>query len=388
VLVEARAESATLVHGKLRWRVIVLPGADTLPLAAWQNLVKFVRQGGVVIALGALPANSETEFPSARVQAMGKEIFSASGSVVNAPQSNANKAGGAGIFLPRGSESLLPLVLDGLLAPDVKVAEAKSPLRVTHRRLDDREVYFVINDSAKPWAGQVDFAAVGNGEGWNPATGQKEETLAASTSKLSLEPYGAAVFRFASAKLPPPRKASSGALPNLSLRSVPRIEPSTPHGEFVRAELVPDATHSTGAAPAWQANAVLTKSKVDTFLFAQFHYAQPLDLSDADCLALVTWAPDGQSTPNQLLVILHEQDGGDFLVETGRSLAGPGREQTFIPLGRFQLAGWSRDADGVLDLRRVQDIRIGWGGYLGTEGEKVRFSVALPQVGVVTEKNK
>ena len=66
-------------------------------------------------------------------------------------------------------------MLDGLLEPDVKVAEAKSPLRVTHRRLDDREVYFVINDSAKPWTGQVDFAAAGTGERWNPATGQREE---------------------------------------------------------------------------------------------------------------------------------------------------------------------------------------------------------------------
>jgi hypothetical protein len=125
---------------------------------------------------------------------------------------------------------------------------------------------------------------------------------------------------------------------------------------------------------------------VDTHLFTQFHYAPSLDLSDADCLALETWVPEGQTMPNQLLVILHEQGGGDFLAETGRSLAGPGREQTFIPLRRFQLASWSKDADGVLDLQRVEDIRVGWGGYLGTEGEKVRFSVALPQVAFVGRK--
>jgi hypothetical protein len=34
-----------------------------------------------------------------------------------------------------------------------------------------------------------------------------------------------------------------------------------------------------------------------------------------------------------------------------------------------------------LDPKRVSDIHIGWGGYLGTEGEKVQFSVALPQIG-------
>jgi hypothetical protein len=396
---EATVESSALVHGRLRWRVIVLPGVDTLPLAAWENLAKFVRQGGAVIALGALPANSESEFPSARVQALAKEIFGQSGAgsssvrephsrVPDAQQPFGLGAGGAGVFLPLGLESLLPLVLDGLSEPDVKVTEAKSPLRVTHRRLEDREVYFVINDSAKPWAGRLDFAATGAGERWNPATGQREETLAAGAAKLSLEPYEAAFFRFTSAQPPQRRTVTSGALPNLVLRAVPPVEPATGHGEFVRAEVAPDAAHSRADSPAWQAAAVLTKAKVDTHLFLQFHYSQPLDLSDADCLAIDTWVPDGQSTPSQLLVILHEEGGGDFLAETGRSLAAPGRERTFVALSRFQLAGWSKDADGVLDAQRVGDIRIGWGGYFGAQHEKVQFSVALPQVGAVTRHHQ
>jgi hypothetical protein len=36
----------------------------------------------------------------------------------------------------------------------------------------------------------------------------------------------------------------------------------------------------------------------------------------------------------------------------------------------------------------VSDIRIGWGGYFGQEDEKVEFSVALPQLGVVTRGAK
>jgi hypothetical protein len=403
-ILEATVESSVLVHGRLRWRVIVLPGADTLPLGAWQNLAKFVHQGGAVIALGSLPANSESEFPSARVQALAKEIFgegAAGSSSAREPQSRVNASGGAGVFLPLGLESLLPLVLDGLLEPDVKVAEAKSPLRVTHRHVDDREVYFLINDSAQPWTGQVDFAASGAGERWNPATGRREETLTAGPARLSLEPYGAAFFRFAAAKgdpkrdesrlgtQPPQRRAvTGGALPNLALRVVPAVEPVMGHGEFVRAELTRDTARSSAGSPAWQAAAVLTKGKVDTHLFLQFHYPQPLDLSEADCLAIDTWVPDGQSTPSQILVILHEEGGGDFLAETRRSLAASGRERTFVALSRCQLAGWSKDADGVLDAKRVGDIRIGWGGYFGAEGEKVQFSVALPQIGVVTRRQR
>ncbi len=390
-IAEATVESSALVHDQLRWRVIVLPGVDTLPLAAWEKLARFVRQGGAVIALGALPANSESEFPSARVRTLATEIFGESGAnaaPVHEPQSCVNAAGGAGIFLPAGLESLLPLMLDRLLEPDVRVSEAKSPLRVTHRRVDEHEVYFVINDSARPWTGQVDFAAAGAGERWNPATGQREEALTAGTARLSLEPYGAAFFRFASAKPPQRRTITSGALPNLTLHAVPEIAPVMDHGEFVRAELTPDAAHSRNESPVWQAAAVLTKAKVDTHLFLQFHYAPPLDLSAADCLALETWVPDGQSTPSQILVILHEEGGGDFLAETGRSLAAPGRERTFVALSRFQLAGWSKDADGVLDLKRVGDIRIGWGGYFGTEGEKVQFNVALPQAGSMALRTK
>ena len=160
------------------------------------------------------------------------------------------------------------------------------------------------------------------------------------------------------------------------------------HGEFVRAELAPDAVHRRDGSAAWRAAAGLTRGKVDTHLFLQFHYPQSLDLSDADCLAIESWVPDGQSTPSELLVILNEAGGGDFLAETGRSLAAPGAERTFVALSRFQLAGWSKDADGVLDPKSVADIRIGWGGYFGAENEKVQFSVALPQVGTVTRDNK
>jgi len=383
---EATVESSTLVHGKLRWQVIVLPGADTMPLSAWKNLAKFVRQGGTVIALGALPANSESEFPSSRVRELTKEIFGenvSDSSSIREPQSHVNTASGTGIYLPFGLESLLPLVLDGLLESDVKVVTAKSPLRVTHRRLEGREVYFIINDSAKPWTGQVDFAATGIGERWNPATGKMEETFPANTARIRLEPYDAAIFRFTSAKTPRRRNIISGELPNLALKAVPELEPTEGHGEFVRAKLTSDVAHSRADSPAWQASAVLTKSKVDTHLFFQFHYSQPLDISDADCLAIETWVPDGQSTPSRLLVILREEGGGDFITETGRSLAAPGRERTFVALSRFQLAGWSKDSDGILDLKRVGDILIGWGGYFGTEHEKIQFSVALPQIGSV-----
>ncbi len=74
-LTEAKVENGMMVHGALQWHVVVLPGVDTLPLTAWENLARFVHQGGVLIALGALPENSESEFPCSRVQTLCREIF-------------------------------------------------------------------------------------------------------------------------------------------------------------------------------------------------------------------------------------------------------------------------------------------------------------------------
>jgi hypothetical protein len=139
--------------------------------------------------------------------------------------------------------------------------------------------------------------------------------------------------------------------------------------------------HGQPGLPLWQVAGTITRSQVDTFLFFRFPYATPLDLSQADCLVLDTWVPEGQRSPTQLLVILQEANGGDFLASTGRSLASPGYQRLFIPFNRFQLAGWSKDSDGQLDVSRLAEIRIGWGGYLGAEGERIQFSVATPQTG-------
>ena len=380
-LAEAKVADGALIHGQLRWRVLVLPGVDTLPQAAWENLARFVRQGGVVLTLGARPENSERDFPSRKVKSLGNSIFGVAGA---APFVNSHRTGGAGVFLPFGSEAMLPALLDRWLVRDVTVPGGRSPIRITHRRIDGREVYFVINDSGKPWEGELSFNASGAGERWDPAARTVAETNLGGRVSLQLQPYGAALLRYPTARSTRKPADENIMLPQLQRRRVPVVEPGLASGEFVRAELVPDSVHSQSGAPAWRASAVLTKGQVDTFLFARFIFPQPLDLSATDCLVLDTWLPDGQRTANEILAIVQEQGGGDFLASTGRSLAGPGHQQVFVPVSKLQLAGWSKDPDGELDLHRVQEIRIGWGGYHGAEGERVEFSVALPQVGSIS----
>ncbi|MBM3891394.1 MAG: hypothetical protein FJ388_19960, partial [Verrucomicrobia bacterium] len=207
-LTEARVEESALVHGKLRWRAVILPCTDTLPLAAWEKLRDFWRAGGVVIALGTLPANTEREFPSAAVQAMSREMFGSA----DGPRIETNTRGGAGIFLPVGSEKMLPLTLDRVLESDVKLAGGPTPVHATHRRIAGREVYFIINDSDKPWSGDIVLAANGEARQWNPATGAVTPLPAASLIKLNLEPYGGTILTFTAAATPRRPQLERGAL--------------------------------------------------------------------------------------------------------------------------------------------------------------------------------
>lgn len=375
-LTEAKVESGVLVHGDLRWRAVVLPRIDTLPLAAWENLARFWREGGALIALGTLPTNSERDFPAPAVQALAKQIFGQP----EGPGLQTNPPGGAGVYLPPGAEALLPTVVSGLLEPDVMMAPG-SPVRATHRRLDDHDVYFVLNDSPEAWSGEFSLCVNSAGEQWDPATGKVTPLPAGPKVSLSLEPYGATLLRFAEARERQRLPLSQEALPGMTFVRLPQVTPTLAGDPQVEKSQAPDEAHSRPASPAWRITGKLLKGNVNTHLFACLSYPEGCDLSGASCLAIEAWVPAGQRTPAELLVILHDRDGGDYLASSGCSLGVSGRLEAFLPLSAFKLAGWSKDPDGVLDAGAVTDIRIGWGGYFGTEGETVEFSLALPRVG-------
>jgi hypothetical protein len=198
-----------------------------------------------------------------------------------------------------------------------------------------------------------------------------------------MESYGAVLLRFPKAALRSVERTPTPVIPQVETWTIPMATPQVARGEFVREELSEAPASGRTDRPAWRATGALTKSDTDTFLFVRLGYPQPLDLSRAEYLVLSTAVPEGQSTPLELLVVLQEEGGGDFLAGTGRSLGCAGSETTYVPLKRFQLAGWSKDNDGRLDAGRVREIRVGWGGYLGKAGERIQFDAALPQAACV-----
>lgn len=374
---EATVQPGFFEHGPHRWRIVVLPGVDTLSLTAWEKLEHFVRAGGTVVMVGSRPANSAIAFPDDRVLELAKRLLAP----VEEPHiRNVAGANGAAVWLPAGSEVLLPGLLNRRLAADLEAEPKDAPLRVTHRRIDDREVYFVINDSPEPWAGRVRFAARGSGRLWDPADGSVRELPDQAGTFIRLPGYRGLLATFEQAVDRPAFRLSAGSL---------AMDPGQPvevgpfqlsHGEFVNAQVeVSTAPGTPRFGTTYRAEATLTRSDVDTFLFVRLPVLHPESLRDAVLLELATHVPPGQRTAAQLLVILHEKDGGDFLAETSRSLGVSGRETVFVPLNRFGLAGWSQDADGRLDTGRIEEIRIGWGGYYGAEGERVEFTTSVPR---------
>ncbi|MCF7668985.1 MAG: hypothetical protein K9N48_04315 [Verrucomicrobia bacterium] len=370
VLSDATIADGRLCRNNLEWRVIVLPGVDTLPSAAWTNLKRFVENGGVVIAAGELPRNDENGFPSDTVTGLGEQIF---GNGTEA-RIKTNHSGGGGIFIPYGAEIWTDEILDKILVNDAVAEQAPATVRVTHRRINGHERFMVINDSTQPWSGKLDLSVRGTGYQFDPATGHERPLKSGENISLELDAYDAALFEFESGVAPERLELPDSLDLNMRERSLPFAEPSILRGEFVESELTHIAPEFTSKTHAWRAKGTITRSDVDTFLFMSFKYPDGIDLTGASSLALETRTPKGQHTPSELLVVLQDADGADYLASTGRVLSAPGRERTYISLHRFNPAGWSNDPDGTLDLSQIKEIRIGWGGYYGKQDETIQFT--------------
>jgi hypothetical protein len=370
-LTEAEVGTGELQHGELRWKVVILPGADTLPQKAWKNLEQFVRSGGVLISIGALPRNSETEFPAPAVASISRALFTP-----EALGSHGRSHGdlGAAVYLAAEETSHLSRILDQILSADVQ-APNDAPIRWTHRKIDRHHVYFVINDSPERWSGAVRLAARGAGDQWDPASGNSTQIQDPSRVAMELAGYGAAIFRF-SEVLPAERwSLRANGLPKLHTQPIATRPPASGRGEFVREQI----TTIDAPSPRWRTVGTITKSETDTFLFLSFPLSQPDAFVATEALVFETSVPEGQRTPTQLLVILHERGGADYLAHSGRVLSAPGEARITLPLNRFELAGWSSDSNRRLDPDDVTEVRIGWGGYLGKLGEKVEFATSGPQ---------
>ena len=202
-------ENGALVLGQNRYRVVVLPGVERIPLNTLRKLEGFVRSGGVLVATRRIPQITPgfqaTEAEQREVQEISRRLFEGKGAPAH--------------FVK--DEGQLGSTLNALFRSDVALSPSVPEIGFVHRKTADAEIYFLANTSNERKSVGARFRIEGlQPEWWNPMTGQvsaadiQSRTEGGTTIALDLEPYGSRVLVFTKRTLPKPAVQSAGAVPS------------------------------------------------------------------------------------------------------------------------------------------------------------------------------
>ena len=179
----ARVVGGALAVGTQRYRFAVLPQTPTISLAAVRTLTAFVRSGGTLVAVGALPTEEADGHDAALASALsalfsnGRAIRIADVSALGGAADDAGAA--AAVLSPR--------------APNVRML----------RLYKGNDVAFLINnEGSTPVRTNAAFPVAGTPDLWDPRTGstttapQYEVSGHATTVPLRLDPYETSIVVF------------------------------------------------------------------------------------------------------------------------------------------------------------------------------------------------
>ncbi len=157
----AKVEQARLAIGANRYRAVVLPNVQRMPIATLRLLEEFAKQGGQVFATRRLPAEEPGYMAAAADHA----------AVAAAAERLFRGASPAGVFVERDAD--LTVALRVRVAPDVAVSAGVGAVAAVHRRTDAADIYFVANTSNARQTLEATFrVASARAEAWNALTGE------------------------------------------------------------------------------------------------------------------------------------------------------------------------------------------------------------------------
>jgi hypothetical protein len=157
----ARLDQGAIAIGANRYKAIVLPGIERMPVETVRALEAYAAGGVRVVATRRTPALApgyqSTPAEHAEVAAAAARLFSGPAA--------------AGVFVERDTD--LAAALTSRLQPDMAVSNGASDLGVVHRRTQEADIYFVANTSNTPIATPATFrVAAVRAERWDPMTGR------------------------------------------------------------------------------------------------------------------------------------------------------------------------------------------------------------------------
>jgi len=206
-----RVENGTIVLGQNKYKVVILPAVERIPIDTYRKLDEFARGGGILIATRRTPAELPGFLATAenhnQIAAMSKQLF--------------EDTGAPGHFVA-DEKSELRIRLNRLFPPDIALSPAAPDVGFIHRKTGDDEIYFIANTSNVAQRLKATFRVQGmKPEWWNPFDGSvrpanvEAQTSGGTTVALELESYGSRVVVFskrALARQPAGRSGEAAAI--------------------------------------------------------------------------------------------------------------------------------------------------------------------------------
>jgi len=166
-----------------KYKVLILPSMSAVRYSTIEKALEFFRQGGIVLAVGALPeASDRIGGNDDQLQAMIREIFGTTFSEkhdTTVVYSQRSESGGTGVFVSNPLEA--KKIISNLIQPDFKVLSGEPVPGLQHRKIGNRDLYFVYG---LPKGTACFFRAKGKTELWNPWDGSIKPLKVKSVSEL------------------------------------------------------------------------------------------------------------------------------------------------------------------------------------------------------------
>ncbi len=170
-LVRAEVSGRTLNISDLSFKILVLPDMKAMQYSSLEQIVKFYRNGGIIIGLGSLPsASSNAGRNDPKVDAIVKEIFGVTATDLESgkkPSEQTNSKGGRGLYTTVPNISRM---ISSVAKPDFIPGPGGG--KVLHRRLGNRDLYMIMNVAA---GNECFFRVHGKAEIWDAQTGETKE---------------------------------------------------------------------------------------------------------------------------------------------------------------------------------------------------------------------
>lgn len=208
-----RVEKGALALGTNKYRIVILPGVESMPLDTLRKLEEFARGGGILIATrrtpNAAPGFLATAADHNQIRELSRRLFEGPSALAH--------------FVADENHQLAAM-LTSRLSPDVSFSPAAPDIGFLHRRTPDAEIYFLANTSNRRQSVQATFRVQGlKPEWWDAFTGRVTPMEAVTLSeegtavRLDLEPYGSRVVVFTRRALARPTARRLAPQPPLDL---------------------------------------------------------------------------------------------------------------------------------------------------------------------------